>query len=76
MMNREDIFVGLTLIPSFSTRNYHSGIRVTEINENGFVVQRIHAQYLDHVETWQMRWNQLETCQWIPIPIGGQLPLL
>jgi len=81
-MDRSEYRIGMVVIGKGSdpTRDNHvnSGFRITDVNENGIVVQRIHASYLgeDPVESWTIYWPQVERFGITPVPTGTQLPLL
>ena len=81
-MQRSDYRIGMVLLGRQTNPNIEnhvrSGVRVISITENGLIVQRIHAFYLNNnpIESWTVRWSQLEEGCWTPLPIGYQLPLL
>ena len=70
----------ITLISGDPNQENHvrSGVRVLEVMEDGIQVQRIHASYLadEPIESWRLRWDQLERSTWEPLPVGTQIPLI
>ena len=69
--------VNQVLVNGLSENYIRSGVRIIAIVEKGLTVQRIHAHYLrDTVESWTLRWDQIENSHWFLLPVGYQMPLL
>jgi len=68
-----EVLIGIRDDP---TRPNHvrSGFCVVEVLPQGLKVRRVHACYLDTVEEWLLRWDQLVGLKLLPP--GTQLPLL
>ena len=70
--------INQVLVTGLSENYIRSGVRIIDIVERGLVVQRINACYLDRdpIESWTLRWDQVENSNWFPLPVGYQMPLL
>lgn len=72
-----EVLLGSRLDPT-NFNHVRSGFRVLEVLENGLKVRRIHAHYLteEPIESWVIRWDQLEQFGFQLLPSNAQLPLL